>query len=153
MELTDLLKPCRVIPSLGGLTLRDIYSEMLSLITDKTVIKNKEDILAELLEREDEVSSEITDGIAVPHIRLGKLKKFEIVIGLSSKGINHPSDWKKLHLFFLELAPRSENNKHIFLLAELVKLIEIIDLKSFLDKEVTGESLCCKLIELNKTLN
>lgn len=153
MELTDLLKPCRVIPSLEGLTLRDIYSEMLSLITDKTVIKNRENILNELLERENEVSSEITNGIAVPHIRLEKLKNFEIVIGLSVRGIKHPSDGNKLNLFFLELAPRSENNKHIFLLAELAKLIEIIDLKSMVDKQVTAENLCCKLIKLNNTLN
>ena len=84
-----------------------------------------EELLQVLLDREKLGSTGIGEGIAIPHGRLKKLKKFFISFGRSIKGVDFDSiDQKPSQLFFLVMAPENSAVDNLKLLGRIVTLLK-----------------------------
>jgi PTS system nitrogen regulatory IIA component len=69
-------------------------------------VLSAEELLQVLLDREKLGSTGIGEGIAIPHGRLKKLRRFFVSFGRSVKGVDFDSiDGKPSQLFFLVMAP------------------------------------------------
>jgi PTS system nitrogen regulatory IIA component len=130
MKIMDYLSEEWVIPDLQGTDKSSILKELSSVLVKPCQVPSVEELLQVLLDREKLGSTGIGEGIAIPHGRLKKLKKFFISFGRSLKGVDFDSiDRKPSHLFFLVIAPENSAVDNLKLLSRIVTLLKEPSLK------------------------
>jgi PTS system nitrogen regulatory IIA component len=130
MKIMDYLSEEWVIPDLQGTDKSSILKELSSVLVKPCQVSSVEELLQVLLDREKLGSTGIGEGIAIPHGRLKKLKKFFISFGRSLRGVDFDSiDRKPSHLFFLVIAPENSAVDNLKLLSRIVTLLKEPSLK------------------------
>jgi PTS system nitrogen regulatory IIA component len=130
MKIMDYLSEEWVIPDLQGTNKPSILKELSSVLVKPCHVPSVEELLQVLLDREKLGSTGIGEGIAIPHGRLKKLKKFFISFGRSLRGVDFDSiDRKPSHLFFLVIAPENSAVDNLKLLSRIVTLLKEPSLK------------------------
>jgi len=125
MKIMDYLNEEWVIPNLQGTDKPSILKELSSLLVKPCQVTSVEELLQVLLDREKLGSTGIGEGIAIPHGRLKKLKRFYISFGRSLKGVDFDSiDRKPSQLFFLVMAPENSAVDNLKLLSRIVTLLK-----------------------------
>jgi PTS system nitrogen regulatory IIA component len=125
MKIMDYLNEEWVIPDLKGTDKASVLKELSSVLVKPCQVTSVEDLLQVLLDRERLGSTGIGEGIAIPHGRLKKLKKFFISFGRSPKGVDFDSiDRKPSQLFFLVMAPENSAVDNLKLLSRMVTLLK-----------------------------
>ena len=125
MKIMDYLNEEWVIPDLKGTDKASVLKELSSVLVAACQMTSVEDLLQVLLDREKLGSTGIGEGIAIPHGRLKKLKKFFISFGRSVKGVDFDSiDRKPSQLFFLVMAPENSAVDNLKLLSRIVTLLK-----------------------------
>lgn len=125
MKIMDYLNEEWVIPNLQGTDKPSILKELSSVLVKPCQVTSVEELLQVLLDREKLGSTGIGEGIAIPHGRLKKLKKFFISFGRSLKGVDFDSiDRKPSQLFFLVMAPENSAVDNLKLLSRIVTLLK-----------------------------
>jgi PTS system nitrogen regulatory IIA component len=125
MKIMDYLTKEWVIPDLQGTDKPSILKELSSVLVKPCQVTSVEELLQVLLDREKLGSTGIGEGIAIPHGRLKKLKKFFISFGRSLKGVDFDSiDRKPSQLFFLVMAPENSAVDNLKLLSRIVTLLK-----------------------------
>lgn len=125
MKLMDYLTEEWVIPDLKGTDKPSVLKELSSALAKTCQGISVEEMVQVLLDREKLGSTGIGEGIAIPHGRLKKLKRFYISFGRSLKGVDFDSiDRKPTQLFFLVLAPENSAVENLKLLGRIVTLLK-----------------------------
>jgi PTS system nitrogen regulatory IIA component len=125
MKIMDYLDEEWVIGDLQGADKTSILKELSSVLVNPCKVASVEELLQVLLDREKLGSTGIGEGIAIPHGRLKKLKKFFISFGRSAKGVDFDSiDQKPSQLFFLVMAPENSAVDNLKLLSRIVTLLK-----------------------------
>jgi PTS system nitrogen regulatory IIA component len=121
----DYLREEWVIPDLQGTDKRSILRELSNVLVKPCQVASAEELLQVLLDREKLGSTGIGEGIAIPHGRLKKLKKFFISFGRSTAGVDFDSiDRSPSQLFFLVMAPENSAVDNLKLLGRIVTLLK-----------------------------
>jgi len=125
MKIMDYLDEEWMIADLQGVDKTSILKELSSLLVNPCKAASVEELLQVLLDREKLGSTGIGEGIAIPHGRLKKIKKFFISFGRSVKGVDFDSiDRKPSQLFFLVMAPENSAVDNLKLLSRIVTLLK-----------------------------
>jgi len=125
MKIMDYLNEEWVIPDLQGTDKPSTLKELSSVLVKPCQVTSVEELLQVLLDREKLGSTGIGEGIAIPHGRLKKLRKFFISFGRSLKGVDFDSiDGKPSQLFFLVMAPENSAVDNLKLLGRIVTLLK-----------------------------
>ena len=125
MKIMDYLNEEWVIPELQGTDKPSILKELSSVLVKACQVSSVEELFQVLLDREKLGSTGIGEGIAIPHGRLKKLKRFYISFGRSLKGVDFDSiDRKPSQLFFLVMAPENSAVDNLKLLSRIVTLLK-----------------------------
>lgn len=144
-KLIDLLRDGWFLPDLGSETKEKVLEELLQPLVDDKRVKSKDLVLEILNKRETLGSTGIGKGVAIPHCRTLAASDVNVVIGISAKGVRYDAvDGKKVHLFFLIVAPpHEESNSYLPILGKIVEmvrdkkvrkaLVKMRDFQSFLD--------------------
>jgi len=83
----------------------------------------KEEVLGSLKAREDQVSTGIGSGVAIPHAFSDHIDDVVAVFGRSSEGIDFEAlDHAPVHLVILFIVPRKDYHLHLRTLAAIAKL-------------------------------
>lgn len=124
MRITELLTKETILLTMKANTKLDAVDELVSVlvgagkITDRTTFKNA------ILKREEQSTTGVGDGIAIPHAKTSVVKEAAIVFGRSLSGIDYESlDGQPAHLFFMIAAPEGANNTHLEALARLSTIL------------------------------
>lgn len=99
------------------------------LLKENGVISDLDKYVDDVLDRENDFSTDLDVGVAIPHAKSSAVLKPAIAIGLLTEGMvfgNNPENITKL--IFLIAMPESANSEHITLLASITE--------KFLDKEL-----------------
>ncbi len=125
MKIMDYLNEEWVIPDLKGTDKPSILKELSGVLVKPCQVSSVEELVQVLLDREKLGSTGIGEGIAIPHGRLKKLKRFYISFGRSLKGVDFDSiDRKPSQLFFLVMAPENSAVDNLKLLSRIVTLLK-----------------------------
>jgi len=125
MKIMDYLDEEWVIADLQGADKTSILKELSSVLVNPCKAASVEELLQILLDREKLGSTGIGEGIAIPHGRLKKIKKFFISFGRSVKGVDFDSiDREPSQLFFLVMAPENSAVDNLKLLSRIVTLLK-----------------------------
>ncbi len=142
MKITDYLSPENIKLGIEGYSKEEIIEELVELLSETCGESDADDILDAVLKRENEASTGIEMGVAIPHAKCDAVSKLCIVVAISRDGIDFDSqDGKPSHLFFLMVAPTTESGPHVQAIAKIVKMIKVEGFRTKLLKAKTGEEV------------
>lgn len=104
---------------------RPFLERLVGLVEDQLPGVDSEALLARLIQREEQVTTGIGHGVAIPHAMVEGLEKTHCVVVQIPGGIDYESlDASPVHVAFLLLSPPGITGLHIRLLARIARLIE-----------------------------
>lgn len=120
MRITQLLTKETILLSINGTSKLDAIDSLVDVLVRARKIDGREDFKAAILKREEQSTTGVGDGIAIPHAKTKSVKEAAIVFGKSEAGVDYESlDGQPAHLFFMIAAPEGANNTHLEALARL----------------------------------
>jgi len=123
MALVDLISEDVVKVPLQSRDKPGVIRELVEVLVNAGKVKDSEDAIRAIYEREEKGSTGLEQGIAVPHAKTDSVSTLTLAIGISHDGIDFDSlDGKPSHLFFLMLASPNQSGPHIQALAEIAKM-------------------------------
>lgn len=127
MQIKELLSLSSIILDLESKTNEQAIEAMLQYMQQELHClssEQKEAILQGFIDKEEQVSSGIGYGVAIPHFRTSLIKAPLMVYAHSHEGINfHAPDQQPVHFLFMLLVPEEQQNEHLAMLASLAKLV------------------------------
>lgn len=124
MRITELLTKDTILLPMSGTGKMDAINGLVDQL-DKAGKLNDRSIFKEaILKREEQSTTGIGDGIAIPHAKTGAVKEAAIAFGKSEAGVDYESlDGQPAHLFFMIAAPEGANNTHLEALSRLSSIL------------------------------
>jgi len=123
MAIIDRISEEVIKVPLASTTKKEVIRELIRILYDAGKITDIASVMEAILKREEQGSTGLEKGIAVPHAKCAQVKDLTIAIGISPKGIDFDShDGNPSLLFFLILAPPDKSGPHIEALAEIARL-------------------------------
>jgi PTS system fructose-specific IIA component/PTS system nitrogen regulatory IIA component len=120
MTTKEMFSKDRVSFDLKATSKDEAINELIEILYDDGKIIDKKKFKEAVLKREEEFSTGIGMGIAIPHGKSNAVKEASIAFGRSNKGIDYESmDDKPAHLFFLIAVPEESSDVHLRALSEI----------------------------------
>lgn len=120
MKINDVLLKELMIMDLTATTKEAVLDEMIASLIGHGIVTDEQTFKAGILARENESSTGLGDGIAMPHAKNAAVQKPAVVFAKSKAGVDYDSlDGQPAHLFFMIAAPEGANNVHLNVLASL----------------------------------
>ncbi|KRN29415.1 fructose-specific phosphotransferase system, enzyme IIABC [Lactobacillus selangorensis] len=124
MNIQDLLLEDVMIMDLKATTEDAAIDEMVDRYYEKGVINDKKLYKDDIVKREQESTTGIGDGIAMPHAQDKAVQRTTVLFAKSNKGVDFNAlDKQPVYLFFMFAAPEGANNAHLEALAALSSLL------------------------------
>ena len=141
-EIRDLLKPEFIHFDLQATTKDAAIHELTSAFLTKGVVGNDSVYLAAVMEREEESTTGIGFGVAIPHGKSAAVTKPALGFGRSQRGIEYDSmDNKPVHLVFLIAVPDTSNDEHLRILSQLSRKLMHEEVRQKLMTVTTAEEI------------
>ena len=135
MKIVDLLKVESIDLKAKPQDKAEALEHLITLMERGGNIADKEEYKACVLRREEEGSTGIGEGIAIPHAKTSAVKAPGLAAMLVQDGVDFDSlDGEPAKLFFLIAAPDTEDNVHLDVLSHLSMLLMNDDFRSELLK-------------------
>jgi len=142
MKITDLLSKETIKLNLESKTKSDVLIELAKILENADKLNDFDRFLEAVKARENEFSTGIGKGIAIPHAKTDAVEKPSLVFGKSDNGIDFDSaDEKVSHLFFLIAVPEKSTNEHLKILSKLSRSLMHDDLRESLMNASSDEEI------------
>jgi nitrogen PTS system EIIA component len=123
-RISEILTAQLVVPTLPARDKDEVMDVLAAQIALHCPEVDHGQLVSALRERERQVSTALTDGVAIPHARLPGLARVVAALGRSHGGIDCGShDGRPTHLFFLLVAPAENPGAHLKMLAAVSRLL------------------------------
>ncbi|WP_276851729.1 PTS fructose transporter subunit IIABC [Enterocloster lavalensis] len=93
--------------------------ELAELLFQERVLKDKERYIQDVLEREAQVSTDLENGVALPHGKSETVLRPAVAIGTSARGIRFSGEGTSSRVIFLIAMPDQADDTHITLLSSI----------------------------------
>lgn len=124
MRLKEYISKDLVFVVRGSGSKADFLKDLTTCIKELFPSINPDTLLDNLTERENQASTGIGHGVAIPHTNLAGIEKTVCVIFLSPDGVDFESiDSTPVNLTFLLLSPLGHVGNHLRILARIARLV------------------------------
>lgn len=124
MKITELLKKDTIILDLASREKKQVIDELVGKLADAGRLNDREAFKGAIQKREEQGTTGIGEGIAIPHAKTSAVKTPSIGFGRSASGVDYESlDGQPAHLFFMIAASEGTNDAHLETLARLSTLL------------------------------
>lgn len=128
MKLSKFCDETLVVFDLKADSKDAVLDELVALVAESKMVKDRDELLADIKEREELVTTGVGYGVAFPHAKTRAVKGIVIAFGRSEAGIEFDAmDHKSVHLFFLIAAPEDAVGAHLNVMARLSYLMKSED--------------------------
>ena len=125
MKLSKDIKKSAISLDIRSKSKDKVLEELVQLLCDSYGLKDRDEILKAIINRESKQSTGIGMGLAVPHAKTPVVKKLHVAFGLSKEGVDFDSiDGEDARIFFILVSPRDVSGPHIKALAGISRLIK-----------------------------
>lgn len=140
MNITDLLSQETILLDGKASSKKEVIELAVELMSKSGCLKDVETYKAGVFKREEESTTGIGEGIAIPHCKSDVVTKPHLAAIVFKDGVEYESlDGEPVNLLFLIAAPNTEDNVHLEVLARLSNLLMNEDFKNNLLKAQTKE--------------
>ena len=145
MKITDLLNEEAIQINGVANSKNEVIDKMVDLMTKNGNINDKEKYKQTVLKREEEGTTGIGEGIAIPHGKSDAVSKPGLSAMVVPNGVEFNSlDGQPAKLLFLIAAPNTKDNVHLDVLSRLSTLLMDIEFRSaLLNAKSPKEFLAC----------
>ena len=131
MKITDLLSEKTISINVKASSKSDVIKQAVQLMNNSGAIKDISVYEKGVFKREEESTTGIGEGIAIPHCKSDVVTKPALAAMVIPEGVDYESlDGEKVNLLFLIAAPNSEDNVHLDVLARLSEMLMNEDFKN-----------------------
>ena len=124
MRIRDLLAPESICLNGAAADKKDVLNQMVNLMAKSGKVSDKENYLAAVFAREEEGTTGVGDGIAIPHGRCTGVNKPGLAAMVLPQGVEYEAlDDEPVNLIFLIAAPEGAGNVHITILSKLSMML------------------------------
>ncbi len=143
MKLIDLVCEKAVITKLGSNDRDSVIRELVDALDRAKVFSGSaEDIAKAVIKRENEASTGIGKGVAIPHVKSEQVKSPVVAIGLSEVGIDFSAlDNQLVYSTILLISPNDNPDTHLLAMEVIFKNLQKDDFRSFLKQAKTVEAI------------
>lgn len=123
--LKGSLDPACIKLELNATGRDEAIRELVTLIHAKHRLRNPDEALQAVMEREQKMSTSLENGIAVPHGKVASVDRVLVAAGLKKKGIDFKSaDGQPSKIIILILSSAAQSGPHVRCLAEIGRLLQ-----------------------------
>ncbi|MCL1993322.1 MAG: PTS sugar transporter subunit IIA [Spirochaetes bacterium] len=142
IKLESFLAPERVA-FINYANKRDAILALVENIATAPQVKNKQELAAEILKREELMSTAIGRGIAIPHIRLSSVTDLVVSVGISGTDITdfHPLDDEPVRLVLMIAAATNQHAYYLQVLSYFSARLKNRELGNALVKATTAQEV------------
>ena len=124
-KLKRILDPNKVVLNLTAQRNFDAIRELVAVLWQDEVVPDRKNLLAALIRREQQASTGIGKGVAVPHAHEDEIQRQLLAIGISPAGIDFDApDGQPVHIIALLITPLKHQKQHMALLAALSQRLQ-----------------------------
>ena len=128
MKLSKFCDETLVTFNLTSTDKSSVIEELVNLVATSKMVKDRDQLLADIKEREELVTTGVGYGVAFPHAKTKSVKGIVIAFGRCSEGIAFDAmDHKDVFMFFLIAAPEDAIGAHLNVMARLSYLMKSAD--------------------------
>jgi len=130
VKIQNIISPDRIL-FLNYPSKRDALIALAENLSTAPQIKNKQELISEILRREELMSTAIGKGIAIPHVRLNSVTDLVISIGISKCDITdfQTLDDVPVRLLFMIAAAYNQHAYYLQTLSFFSARLEVVELR------------------------
>jgi PTS system fructose-specific IIC component len=143
VRIQDIIQKNAIIINLEAPDKSGLLIQMAKYLASLYDLKNNEQVVQKILDREAEMSTGIGFGIAIPHARIEGVDSVYMIAARSIKGIEFDAiDEQPVHLVFMMISPANASNQYTQILSSLSRIMSYEDIrKSLMETETPEEFL------------
>ncbi len=127
---------------LQGATKSEVMEEMLDLLMATGRAPSRKEARRAIWDREENMSTGMPGGIAIPHGKCGAVDRLAVAIGLHRSGVDFEAmDGQPTHFVAMSLAPDNRSGPHIQFLADLSRKLSDPIIRRELAKATNAEQV------------
>ena len=152
MKIADFVCAKAILPRLESVKRDDAIRELIAALdkAGKLGKDNSADVAKAVIKRENEASTGIGKGVAVPHIKHKVVKKVVAAVGVSATGIDFSSlDKQPVYTVILLISP-SEGDQHLQAMEAIFDHLQNDNFRKFLRQSTTAEQIKELLVEADQ---
>ena len=124
MRITELLDPRSISLTGAPASKKEALDQMVELMAKSGKIRDKEAYRQQVYAREEESTTAVGEGIAIPHGKGDSVIRPGLAAMVVKDGVDFDSlDEEPVHLIFLIAAPNTKDNVHLDVLSKLSTLL------------------------------
>ena len=125
VALKELLRGELIIADIQAIDKAGVIREFAAHLYAAGKVRDADELIRVLLEREAMGSTGIGDGVAIPHGKLHGMNDVIVAFGRSHRGVDFQSlDDKPAYLFFLLVTPQESPGEHLKMLARISRILK-----------------------------
>ena len=144
MKLADIICFEAIIAQLNSTKRDEVIGELVQSLVNCQEIKEDDakNLAKAVIKRENEASTGIGKGVAVPHVKYKSITEPVAVVGCSQQGIDFASlDKQPVYSVILLLSPTANPDKHLQAMETIFKNLQKDDFRRFLRQAQTTEAI------------
>ena len=119
----SIIKNAKIIDMKKPATMDELFDLLATEFSSLFNLK-KDEIKKLIIQREEESTTVIHSGLAIPHIIIGKEERFEIIVVRSKDGITFPGLKDTVHTVFSLAGSQDERNFHLQALMAIAQIVQ-----------------------------
>lgn len=124
-KLRRILDPNKVVLNLAAQRNFEAIRELATVLLQDEGVLDQKRLIAALIRREQQASTGIGKGVAVPHAHEDGIQRQLLAIGISQAGIDFSApDGQLVHIIALLVTPLKHQKQHMALLAALSQRLQ-----------------------------
>ncbi|NBC28704.1 MAG: PTS transporter subunit EIIA [Spirochaetes bacterium] len=125
MNLKKVLSPATVTVNLPGSEKLEVIEALVDLAMNSGKIKDREQALESVVERERKMTTGMEHGIAIPHGKTDAVDDLVVAVGVTPEPIDFEAmDKQPCRIFIMTLSPVARKGPHIQFLAEITRILK-----------------------------
>jgi mannitol/fructose-specific phosphotransferase system IIA component (Ntr-type) len=144
MKLSDIICFDAIVAQLTATDRNTAIEELINALHKKKKLGKADPkvLTRAVIQREDEASTGIGKGVAVPHVKHPDVPRMVAVVGCSAAGIDFSSlDKQPVYTIFLLLSPTSNPDKHLQAMEAIFKNLQNDDFRRFLRQAQNAQEI------------
>lgn len=142
MKLSELFSDRNIETDLHPAVKEALLESIIDDLGDKGLIKDKQRVITDVIEREKVMSTGIGNGVAIPHAYTDGVEQLVAGFYRTSREVDFEAlDEQDVDLFFIILGPKESRRDHIKVLAKISRLLNHSDFREDLRAAPDAEAV------------
>ena len=124
MNLSDYTIGNGFLPRLECGDVGDTVAKLVDRLADEGEVESADELVAEVMRRENEGSTAIGGGLVIPHARFSGVRRVRIAVATLAEPVDIPSeDGRPVDIVILLVGPQNDPRQMLRVLARLARLV------------------------------